>query len=548
MRKNRSLWGFLLSIEQRRERRLQEKRTEKIIPVALNLEDFTFWNTEGSCFNKETGELKIKGQWSGAQIWIEKEKGFNAESFGFVEILYENASSSFDAYVRYTTPSGTEKKKTRKYAESTNNRIYIPLDEEYKKEVRMIYFVNRSKDPLTVKIKSIKFTNEKKTLLPVTDTGRKKKFNDSLSSIDFVKNLKAGWNLGNTLDSYAAWETPNSALGVDSEICWNEPYTTKKIIHLGKKNGYTSIRIPVTWYNHIIDEKYTIDPLWMARVKQLVDWAIEDGYYVILNEHHSVRDQMNNPIKYGDGYTVNSNQEEIAESKRFLKAIWKQITKAFNQSYDEHLIFETINEPRNSQHEHTWQPGLKLDWCDNSECAECNADYGILNEYNQLCLDVIRKSGSNNRKRYVIIPSLNAGIDQAVHPKFSFPSDSAKDKLILTVHDYSLGLAQDPSAFTETMHEDMKKRYRLLNETYVKKGIPVVIGETGAKHKTPLLERLVWISKFARIAHGYGMALFYWECGKVDSDEEMCLFNRNRLTVNEGCQTIVKSFADEMNA
>ena len=39
-------------------------------------------------------------------------------------------------------------------------------------------------------------------------------------------------------------------------------------------------------------------------------------------------------------------KKKKAESERFLLNIWSQIELAFNNGYDNHLIFEALNEPR----------------------------------------------------------------------------------------------------------------------------------------------------------------------------------------------------------
>ncbi|RCW49605.1 cellulase (glycosyl hydrolase family 5) [Paenibacillus prosopidis] len=31
---------------------------------------------------------------------------------------------------------------------------------------------------------------------------------------------------------------------------------------------------------------YTVDPAWMDRVQQVVDWSLEEGLYVMINVHH----------------------------------------------------------------------------------------------------------------------------------------------------------------------------------------------------------------------------------------------------------------------
>ncbi len=356
-----------------------------------------------------------------------------------------------------------------------------------------------------------------------------------ISSINLVKNMKAGWNLGNTLDAFIAGSS-----GLSSETCWGNPKTTKEIIHMGTENGYKTIRIPVTWFNHIIDKNYTIDSDWMKRVKTIVDWAIADGYYVILNEHHSVHDNMNDPLKYGDGYIIRNNPTDIAESKAFLKAVWTQIAAAFNSSYDEHLIFETMNEPRNTGHEHCWIPGM---W-GAANCAECKADYGLLNEYNQICLDAIRASGGANANRFVLIPSLCTSDNTTTHSLFKLPNDTAKDKLILTVHNYVMGVDKNtlPETFTSKHKSDLDNMLTNLETNYISKGIPVVFGETGAMRYIDAGERTKWITYFAGKASSLGISLVYWDDGG-----DFRVFDRSNLKIVNGDEAFVKAFSDAYN-
>ena len=107
--------------------------------------------------------------------------------------------------------------------------------------------------------------------------------NASLSALDIAKKMECGWNLGNTLDYRLCNGNYPCNYGLGAETAWGEVLTTEQIIKTGIQNGYKTIRIPVTWFNHLVDANYTIDPKWMARVKQVVNWAIDAGYYVILN-------------------------------------------------------------------------------------------------------------------------------------------------------------------------------------------------------------------------------------------------------------------------
>lgn len=334
--------------------------------------------------------------------------------------------------------------------------------------------------------------------------------------------MEYGFNLANYFDS-------RNAYNEDLDVCldWGEPVTTKALVQKIGEAGGKTIRIPVTWCNHIIDDKYTIDPFWMEKVKQVVDWAYSEGYYVILNEHHSVHDNMNSPIIYHEGYILRNTPEDIAESEKFLKAIWTQITAAFNNSYDEHLIFETMNEPRNTDtttkgshnKNHIFYPGVKFsDGTDSVNCEECIADHKLNNQYNQMILDTIRASGGNNAKRFVMIPSMAGNYETAYVDNFKMPKDTAKDKLILTFHHYPL---YDKFWYEE---EDYQKShndeiFRTANEKFVKKGIPVVVGEIGPtaadvfKNKgieIPEKEAQAACNYIAQLAGSYGMAVIIW--------------------------------------
>lgn len=352
------------------------------------------------------------------------------------------------------------------------------------------------------------------------DNGTPVAFNDSLSAIDLAKNMKIGWNLGNALDCW-------TVKGLNSETACHEVKTTKEIVEVGKNNGYTTIRIPTTWANHIIDDNYTIDPQWMARVKEVVDWAYNAGYYVILNEHHSTNEGVQNPIPKCSGYMATTDEANIAESKKFLEEIWKQISKAFNNSYGERLIFETINEPRNEfgNQKHIWDS--LPDTCD-----ECRKTFEVVNEYNQLILNTIRESGGNNTKRFVMLPGNGDKISALRSSVFKMPTDSATDKLMVTFHDYTMSWTSDLAKET---YSDYEKNYlqtelSALNEKFVSKGIPVVIGETGALHKISKTERIKWITSLSQIASSYKMPLIYWD---VYADEKWGEIDRQNLTIRE---------------
>ncbi len=352
------------------------------------------------------------------------------------------------------------------------------------------------------------------------------------SSLDFVKNMTCGWNLGNTMEAVGI-------SGSASETFWGQPSTTKAMIDSLAASGIKSIRIPVSWSNHM-DKKYTIDQSWMKRVKQIVDWAIEDGMYVIINTHHD-NWENGNKIPTAKGYYP--NQACFEESERFLTNVWTQISLAFNNGYDQHLIFETLNEPR--------LRGTSQEWWNNRGTDTYKEGAEYLNKLNQVCLDAIRKSGGNNAKRFVMIPGLRAAVDSALAPEFSLPQDSAEDKLILSVHMYD---PQDfalntPGAkkFVQAHKDALNRSFDSLYEAYISKGIPVVIGEYGATNKDNLEERVKWTNFFLEESRKYGITACLWDNGGFDAStsqgEKYGFFDRRALkwVFPEIIDAIVKS-------
>lgn len=337
--------------------------------------------------------------------------------------------------------------------------------------------------------------------IAVVDTKPTKEFSNETAA-QIVDKMKFGWNLGNTLDAHSS--TSLNA-GLSTETCWGQPKTTQAMIQGIKDKGFNTIRIPITWHGHFEDKNYTIDPDWMNRVKEIVDWSIDAGLYVIINIHH---DNVHpNNLSYGKGYAPSSTNKN--ESMRFLYNIWCQITTAFNNGYDEHLIFETMNEPRlvNDQHEWNWQNG----------CPTCKDTMNCINEFNQMILNTIRASGGNNAKRLVMVPSAVASPDAAFNSSFKLPTDSVQNKLILSAHMYTPYdfAMKDPGDvdFTQNHKNTLDYYFRELNSRFASKGIPVVIGEMGATNKNNLEDRKEWFSYFLGKTKEYKMAACLWDNG-----------------------------------
>ena len=334
-------------------------------------------------------------------------------------------------------------------------------------------------------------------------------FNDCTAK-DTVRNMKAGWNLGNTFDA------TGNGNSLESEISWGQPYTTRAMIDGLAASGIKTIRIPVSWSHHIIDTNYTIDPAWMSRVKEVVDWAIEDGLYVIINIHHDNYDKTDKMPPFAGFYPSAENFENSAD---FVCNVWAQISLAFNNGYDEHLIFEALNEPRLC--------GTAEEWWYNPASKKSVEAMQSLNKLNQAILDVIRASDGNNKKRMLAFASLQASPDSAMAGTFKMPQDYdyKTDRLILSVHMYTpYNFAMESpgiSDYTALVKKEFVSVFKRLNESYIEKGYAVYVGEYGATNKNNLEDRVAWFGDFIKESRAYGMSCILWDNGvwKVEGNE-----------------------------
>lgn len=364
----------------------------------------------------------------------------------------------------------------------------------------------------------------------VKDEGSKEMKN--MTGMEIVYDMKTGWNLGNTLDATGG--------GLNSETSWGQPRTTKEMIDFLAASGFKTIRIPITWHNHIIDSNYTIDPRWMTRVKEIVDWAIEADMYVIMNTHHdNFGRDAKMPYRYGY-YPSEMNKEE---SISFLTNTWKQITLAFNNGYDEHLVFETLNEPRLC--------GTPNEWNYSTGNPVQKAAQMVINEFNQEIVNVIRASGGNNAKRLIVMPGYACTIAAPMSADFVLPKDPANN-LGIAVHMYDpYTFAMDgngTSKYSQKIASDLQYKFKQLEASFINKGIPVYIGEYGAVNKDNTEDRVLWFNTFIRQTRKMGIACILWDNQAFEKDnngytEKFGYFNRKELKwfVPEITETIMNA-------
>jgi endoglucanase len=256
-----------------------------------------------------------------------------------------------------------------------------------------------------------------------------------------VAAMQPSWNLGNTFDAFP------------DETSWGNPLTTKATFDGLRAQGFRSVRIPVTWFPHqSATAPYTIDPAWMKRVKQVVDWALADGLYVEINVHHDSWKW----IEY-----MSTDHDSIMA--RF-DATWRQIAAAFRDE-PRTLLMESVNEPQFT----------------NATDAQ-KTQY--LNELNTSFHDIVRDSGGRNKDRLLVLPSLQTNNAQNWLDDLSTTIHSLHDRnLVATVHYYSwypfsVNIANG-TTYDATAQKDLTDGFARVHDTLVAKGIPVYLGEYG---------------------------------------------------------------------
>jgi endoglucanase len=324
----------------------------------------------------------------------------------------------------------------------------------------------------------------------------------TMTSMQMVYDMKVGWNLGNTLD---AWN--EGVTGLKTEVCWNNPYTTKQMIDAVKAKGFKTVRIPVTWNNHFGGAPdYTIDKEWMDRVEEIVNWVLDNDMYAILNTHH-------------DEWVIlkASSQNEVTDK---ITKIWAQIAERF-KNYSDYLIFETLNEPRLYGEPEEWNGGTR-------------DARTILNTYNLAIVNTIRSSGGNNALRHLLIPTHAATAMEVAVNDLVIPNDDGR--IMVSLHTYwpynftmNTGNGATDQWGSNSDKNACDQELDRIYDKFCARGIPVIIGEWGSIDKSNTSVRALHAGYYAREVRERGMLPVWWDNGWAGA-EGFALLDRNTVT------------------
>ncbi|PSL29080.1 aryl-phospho-beta-D-glucosidase BglC (GH1 family) [Chitinophaga ginsengisoli] len=323
------------------------------------------------------------------------------------------------------------------------------------------------------------------------------------TAVQLAAKFKLGWNIGNTLDA------------IGGETAWGNPLITESYIQSVKQQGFNAIRLPCSWDKHSDKATAKIQDAWLSRVKQVVQYCVNNDMYVLLNIHWDGGWLENN---------INSQKKDSVNAKQ--QAFWEQIATTM-RDFDEHLIFGSANEP-----------------------AADNADQmAVLSSYHQTFVNAVRSTGGRNSYRVLVVQGPSTNIEKTNDLMNVLPTDPVKDRMMVEVHYYSPSqfcLLMDGDASWGKMfyywgaghhstiepdrnatwgeESDVNSSMARMKTKFIDKQIPVIMGEYGAyrRDNSKYVPKDLathndavdyWLTYVTKQAIANGLKPFYWDTG-----------------------------------
>jgi endoglucanase len=335
--------------------------------------------------------------------------------------------------------------------------------------------------------------------------------------------ITIGINVGNSLDAVA-----NS---VAEETAWGNPRVNQAYISGLKTSGFKIIRIPVTYIGHIGSApNYKVEETYLMRVAEVVNMAKTAGLKAIINIHHDGHQGHE-----GSWLDIDRADTDPTITQKYVK-VWTQIAEYF-KTYGDWLMFQGFNEIHKDGN-----------WNGNGTQAQ----YNIINDWNQKFTTAVRGTGCNNANRYLLYYGymISPTIATTDYTKFKLPTDPATKKQVVGFHYYN---PIDFSLETKThiwdtpgARSEIANFFSAFKTKFINNGIPVIIGENGpaayanysgnsgyssANVATAHQNRLSFIDYMYGKAKENELVPIYWENGTYDAayaaEGDFSLFNRN---------------------
>ncbi len=326
----------------------------------------------------------------------------------------------------------------------------------------------------------------------------------SSTAMEIANKIKLGWNIGNTLEA------------IGGETYWGNPKITNALIQLVKQSGFDAIRLPCSWNQYADQNTAEISSSWLNRVKEVIQYCVDNDMYVIINIH------------WDGGWLENNCTPEKQEANNARqKAFWEQIATHL-RDFDEHLLFASANEPN----------------------VENAVQMDVLLSYHQTFIDAVRSTGGKNVYRVLVVQGPMTDIETTNRLMTRMPTDNIPNRLMAEIHYYTpwnfTGMTKDESwgnqfyywgkdfhsttdlAHNPTWGEEstVDANFELMKNKFVDKGIPVLLGEFGAMRRSALTgdtlelhlaSRAYYLKYVTKQANANGLLPFYWDNGGLNN-------------------------------
>lgn len=348
---------------------------------------------------------------------------------------------------------------------------------------------------------------------------------DNMDSAAYMSRMGLGWNYGNSLDQAidTSKMSDEEKAKVNVKYCEtsaNNLALTQKNVDTLKQYGFRNVRIPVAWSNlmDISEDKmtYTINEGYLQRVEQVINYCLNDGMYAIVNIHYD-----------GDWWGQFGDADESVRKQAWarFRQIWTQVSNRY-RDYSDRLIFESANEELGDRLNDNW---VKRDTNNKTGVLTVDEQYETMNKINQEFVNIVRKSGGNNEKRYLLIAGYSTNIERTCDDRFVMPTDPIKEngvsKLSVSVHYYTPWNYCGGSEYHQVeggaarlydwgTDEDIKAMHAELDKMskFTEQGYGVIIGEYGVQ--TTAADGIAnYIYEMGQYALEKGMIPVLWDNG-----------------------------------
>jgi endoglucanase len=315
---------------------------------------------------------------------------------------------------------------------------------------------------------------------------------------DVARMMSPGWNLGNSFDA-----SPN-------ETSFGNPTPTQTLINAVHAAGFKTLRIPVTWTNHIgAAPSYTINSAWMSKVTQTAQWAVSAGMYVFVNTHHESDGG-------GSGWVTFPAASSATKVATEVTAVWTQIANAF-KSFDSHLMLECFNEPNEAG---------------GGDTPQAETD---LNLYLEACVNAIRGTGGANATRIIMIQPVGASPLQTGIAAMQQASIINDPNLVVSIHTYfptNFGLSTTPYAWgSPSDYTDMQSSIADQIRVWLPNQV-IFIGEWGSQGAQPAASRAAHALAYSQDTTTAALVPIWWDNGGSGSGS-YALFDRSSGAVTQ---------------